>query len=39
MDVELREGFELSTMPWKVLIQESGNFAKIFLQGISGGGK
>jgi glycosyltransferase involved in cell wall biosynthesis len=39
MDVELREGFELSTMPWKVLIQESWNFAKIFLQGISGGGK
>ena len=36
VDVELREGFELSTMPWKVLLQESGNFAKIFLLGILG---
>ena len=35
--VELRNGFELSTMPWKVLIQESGNFAKIFLRAILGG--
>lgn len=34
VDVELREGFELSSMPWKILMQESGNFLKIFLRGI-----
>jgi len=34
VEVELREGFELSSMPWKILMQESGNFLKIFLKGI-----
>ena len=35
VNVELREGFELSTMPWKILLQESGNFAKIFFNAIA----
>ena len=34
VNVELREGFELSSMPWKILLQESGNFAKIFFRAI-----
>jgi glycosyltransferase involved in cell wall biosynthesis len=29
VQVELREGVQLSHMPWKILIQESGNFLKI----------
>ncbi len=36
LNVELREGFELSSMPWKILLQESGNFARIFVRGIFG---
>lgn len=34
VDVVLREGFELSAMRWKILLQESGNFARIFLRGV-----
>ena len=34
LSVELRKGFELSSMPWRILLQESGNFTRVFLRGI-----
>lgn len=32
--VELRTGVELSSMRWKIMLQESGNFLKIFIKSI-----
>ncbi len=34
VEVELRSGIQLSSMRWKILLQESGNFLKIFAQSI-----
>jgi glycosyltransferase involved in cell wall biosynthesis len=34
--VELRPGIQLSSMNWKILIQESGNFARIFINSLLG---
>ncbi|HWB62373.1 MAG TPA: glycosyltransferase, partial [Chitinophagales bacterium] len=34
--VQLRPGVELSSMRWKILLQESGNFLKIFTKSIFG---
>ena len=34
VQVELREGIQLSHMRWNILLQEFGNFLKIFVQSI-----
>ncbi|MDB5283479.1 MAG: hypothetical protein JWO06_2554 [Bacteroidota bacterium] len=34
VEVNLREGVELSSMRWKILFQESGNFLKVFAEAL-----